>query len=68
MKDKVGTDDLFPAQHAALKLADEQRTRSWRQLAQKMPQPLDGRLAARHSRWIRIQAFRLDTVAALRSY
>ena len=37
-------------QHAALKFADQQRSRSRRELAQKFPQSFDGRFDARHPR------------------
>src|SRR5262245_7513633 len=63
---EVSTDDVLPTQHAALEFADQQRTRSRRELAQKMPQPFDGRLGARHPRSIRIQASGLDTVSGVK--
>src|SRR5690242_17862969 len=50
LEHKVGAGSVFAAQDAAFKLADQQRTRSWRKFAQKSPQPLDGRFAARHLR------------------
>ena len=45
LENEVRTDDVLAAQHAALKFANQQRTRPRRELAQKMPQPFDGRLA-----------------------
>src|SRR6478609_11858889 len=63
LENEVRANDGFAAQHAALEFADQQRTRPWRELAQKMPQPFDGRLGARHPRSIRIQASGLDTAA-----
>jgi hypothetical protein len=66
VENEVSTDDVFPTQHAALEFADQQRTRSRRELAQKMPQPFDGRLGARHPRSIRIQASGLDTASGVK--
>ena len=67
LQNQIGAGNFFAAQHAAFELADQQRTRSWRKLAQKLPQPFDGRFGARHSRSIRIQAFRLDTAAGVKT-
>jgi hypothetical protein len=36
------------AKHASLELTDQHRMRAGRKFAQKLPQPLDGRIAARH--------------------
>ena len=44
----------------ALKFANQQRSRSRRELAQKFPQSFDGRFGARHPRSIRIQALRQE--------
>jgi hypothetical protein len=66
LENEVRADDVVTAQHAAFELADQQRTRPRRELAQKMPQPFDGRLGARHPRSIRIQASRLDTAAGVK--
>jgi hypothetical protein len=66
VENEVSTDDVFPTQHAALEFADQQRTRSRRELAQKMPQPFDGRLGARHPWSIRSQASRLDTASGVK--
>src|SRR5262252_7418217 len=67
LQDQITAGDTFAAQHAALEFADQQRTRFRRKLAQKFPQSLDGRFAARHPRSIRIQALRLDTAAAVKT-
>ena len=67
LQDQIAASDVFAAQHAALKFADQQRTRSRRKLAQKFPQSFDGRFGARHPRSIRIQALRLDTAAAVKT-
>jgi hypothetical protein len=66
LENEVSADDVFPTQHAALEFADQQRTRSGRELAQEMSQPFDGRLGARHPRSIRIQASGLDTAAGVK--
>jgi hypothetical protein len=66
LENEVRADDVLAAQHAALKFADQQRTRPRRELAQKMPQPFDGRLSARHPRSIRIQASKLDTAVGVK--
>jgi len=66
LENEVRANDVFTAEHAAFEFADQQRTRPWRELAQKMPQPFDGRLGARHPRSIRIQASGLDTAAGVK--
>ena len=66
LENEVRADDVFTAQHAALEFADQQRPRPRRELAQKMPQPFDGRLGARHPWSIRIQASKLDTAAGVK--
>src|SRR5262245_54965788 len=47
-QDQIGARDLIAAKHASLELADQHRTRAGRKFTQKLPQPLDGRVAARH--------------------
>src|SRR6185437_8828289 len=63
LENEIRANDVFAAQDTALEFANQQRTRPGRELAQKMPQPFDGRLGARHPRSIRIQASGLDTAA-----
>ena len=67
LQDQIAAGDGVAAQHAALKFANQQRSRSRRELAQKFPQSFDGRFGARHPRSIRIQALRLDTAAAVKT-
>jgi len=66
LENEVRANDVFTAQHATFEFADQQRSRPRRELAQKMPQPFDGRLGARHPRSIRIQASRLDTAPGVK--
>jgi hypothetical protein len=67
LQNQIGASNFFATQHAAFELAGQQRTSSWRKLAQKLPQPFDGRFGARHSRSIRIQAFWLDTAGGVKA-
>jgi hypothetical protein len=48
LQDQIGACDLIAAKHASLELADQHRTRARRKFKQKLPQPLDGRVASRH--------------------
>jgi hypothetical protein len=50
LQHEVGARDFLAAKYASFELADKQRTRPGRKFAQKLPQPLDGRFDARHSR------------------
>src|SRR4026209_1446058 len=63
LENEVRANDGLGAQHEALAVAEQEPTRPWRDVAQKIPQPLDGRLGARHPRSIRIQASGVDTAA-----
>jgi hypothetical protein len=50
LQDEIGAGILVAAQQAAFELADQQRARLRRELAQELPQPFD-RVGARHRRF-----------------
>ena len=46
LQHQIGASNSFTTQQTAFEFADQQRTRFWRKLAQKLPQPFDGRFSA----------------------